>query len=157
MSPQVHRHNQGPVAVRIQLQASQPLARRPLLVFVATGNQAQEYIPGPRTGKATSDHACKFAVQLRAGAAGDWVYVSAGPPHAHRKFACLWSVCVHYLTDEFNSSHLGMLTAIGTLSHHRAYLGVGGTLLLVMECSSMRAEDGHLSRDGGICNYSILI
>jgi hypothetical protein len=98
--PQVHRRNQGPVAVRIQLQASQPLARRPLLVSVATGNQAREYTPGPRAGNATSDRACKFTAQLRAGAAGGWVYIyapwPAGPPHAHRKFACLWSVCVHY-------------------------------------------------------------
>ena len=71
--PQVHRRNQGPVAVRIQLQASQPLSRRLLLVSVATGNQAQENTPGPRAGKSTSDRACKFAVQLRAGAAGEWV------------------------------------------------------------------------------------
>ena len=98
--PQVHRRNQGPVAVRIQLQASQPLARRPLLVSVATGNQAREYTPGPRAGNATSDRACKFTAQLRASAAGGWVYIyapwPAGPPHAHRKFACLWTVCVHY-------------------------------------------------------------
>ena len=98
--PQVHRRNQGPVAVRIQLQASQPLARRPLLVSVATGNQAREYTPGPRAGNATSNCACKFTGQLRASAAGGWVYIyapwPAGPPHAHRKFACLWSVCVHY-------------------------------------------------------------
>ena len=96
--PQVHRRNQGPVAVRIQLQASQPLARRPLLVSVATGNEAREYTPGPRAGNATSDRACKFTAQLRAGAAGGWpwVYAPAGPPHVHRKFACLWSVCVHY-------------------------------------------------------------
>ena len=62
-------------------------------------------------------------------------------------------VCLCSLSDEFNSSHghLGVLTAIGTLSHHRAYLGVGGAFLLVMECSSMRAENGHLSRDGSIC------
>ena len=70
--PQVHRRNQGPVAVRIQLQASQPLARRPLLVSVATGNQAREYTHGPRTGNATSDRACKFTAQLWASAAGGW-------------------------------------------------------------------------------------
>ena len=74
--PQVHRRNQGSVAVRIQLQASQPLgmSRRLLLVSVATGNQAQEGTSRPRAGKSTSDRACKFAVQLRAGtcAAGEW-------------------------------------------------------------------------------------
>ena len=153
--PQVHRRNQGPVAVRIQLQASQPLARRPLLVSVATGNQAREYTPGPRAGNATSDRACKFTAQLRAGAAGGWrlalgirtSWPAACPPQIR-----VFVVCLCSLSDEFNSSHLGMLTTIGTLSHHRAYLGVGGALLLVnMECSSMRAKDGHLSRDGGTC------
>ena len=154
--PQVHRRNQGPVAVRIQLQASQPLARRPLLVSVATGNQARECTPGPRAGNATSDRACKFTAQLRAGAAGGWrlalgirtSWPAACPPQIR-----VFVVCLCSLPDEFTSSHgiVGMLTAIGTLSHHRAYLGVGGTLLLVMECSSMRAKDGHLSRDGGTC------
>ena len=153
--PQVHRRNQGPVAVRIQLQASQPLARRPLLVSVATGNQARECTPGPRAGNATSDRACKFTAQLRAGAAGGWrlalgirtSWPAACPPQIR-----VFVVCLCPLSDEFNSSHLAMLTTIGALSRHRAYLGVGGALLLVnMECSSMRAEDGHLSRDGGIC------
>ena len=153
--PQVHRRNQGPVAVRIQLQASQPLARRPLLVSVATGNQARECTPGPRAGNATSDRACKFTAQLRAGAAGGWrlalgirtSWPAACPPQIRVFVDCLCS-----LSDEFNSSHLGMPTTIGTPSHHRAYLGVGGALLLVnMECSSMRAKDGHLSRDGGTC------
>ena len=36
--PQVHRRNQGPVAVQIQLQAGQPPASRFLLVSVTTTN-----------------------------------------------------------------------------------------------------------------------
>ena len=48
---QVHRRNQGPVAVRIQLQAGHPPASRSLLVSAATNNQAPEHTPGPCAGK----------------------------------------------------------------------------------------------------------
>ena len=104
-------------------------------------------VPGNRLRIAHASLPCNFGpAQLANGYDISISRPAACPPQIR-----VFVVCLCSSSDEFNSSHLGMLTAIGTLSHHRAYLGVGGTLLLVMECSSMRAEDGHLSRDGGIC------
>ena len=94
--PQVHRRNQGPVAVRIQLQAGQPPASRSLLVSAAAANQAPGHTSGPRVGNSTSDHACKFFLQLRASAGWrpgiDISWPAACPPQIRVFVVCLCSL-----------------------------------------------------------------
>ena len=150
-TPQVHRRIKPGASRSSNSAAGKPAAGQKTSVGVRGDRQSSTRVH-TRALCRESDFGSRMQVCRATSGRRSWrlgiriSWPAACPPQIR-----VFVVCLCSLSDEVNSSHLGMLTAIGTLSNHRAYLGVGGILLLVMECSSMRAGDGYLSRDGGIC------